>query len=519
MRPRGRGVVRRAFARGAWLRAAAAACALAFASSADAQLVVDPGTVIRTVETSLWSPPSPDPSGITYRPDTGQLITCDAEVEEVVQGVTHYQGVNVWTHTRTGVVQSTYTTVGYSNEPTGVAFDPAGGRLWFADDVRGSIHQVLFGSDGVFGTADDVITDLDDVDSTGCNDIEDVTYDNLNNRLYVASGGGQEICRLDRGPNGVFDGLPPTGDDVVTTFSVAQYGILDPEGIVYDPFWNTLVVADRSTRDLYELTPSGGLLRRIDVNFPGGTKPAGVTIAPGTTNPSLRNYYVVDRRVDNDGDPFENDGRLFEVVAVPLGGNGAPVVDAGPSQTVAWPTNSVNLNGFVSDDGHPYPPSTVTVLWSKQSGPGTVGFANPNQASTIASFSTPGGYVLQLAANDSSLSALDTVTVTVSAGVSLALSITGPGEVTLSPPGGSYAFGQSVTLSAAPYPGARFAGWSGDLSGSTSPATLVMNGNKSVTASFVGTSVGCGMGPELALLLPLLALLSRRQRTGSGRAS
>jgi DNA-binding beta-propeller fold protein YncE len=494
------------------------AVAFACASAADAQMVVDPGTVIRTVQTSSWSPPSPDPSGIAYRPDTGQLITCDAEVEEVVQGFTHYQGVNVWTHTRTGVVQSTYTTVGYSNEPTGVAFDPAGGRLWFADDVRGSIHQVLFGSDGIFGTADDVITDLDDVNSTGCDDLEDLTYDNLNNRIFIASGGGQEICRLDRGPNGVFDGLPPTGDDVVTTFSVAQWGITDPEGIVYDPFWNTLVVADRGTRDLYELTPSAGLLRRIDVNFPGGTKPAGVAIAPGTTNPMLRNYYVVDRRVDNDTDPFENDGRLFEVVAVPLGGNGAPVVDAGPSQTIFWPTNSLTLQGFVSDDGHPFPPSALTVLWSKQSGPGTVGFANPNEVNTIASFSLPGPYVLQLVANDSSLSTLDTVGITVANDVSLALAITGPGTVTLSPPGGSYAFGQTVTLTATPYAGARFNGWSGDLSGSATPQNLVMNGDKSVTASFTGNGTGCGIGPELAALLPLLGLLLRRQRTGRERA-
>src|SRR5512134_1241945 len=71
--------------------------ALAAASPATAQLVVDPGTVINTIQTSLWSPPSPDPSGITYRPDTGELITCDAEVEETVAGITLYQGVNVWT--------------------------------------------------------------------------------------------------------------------------------------------------------------------------------------------------------------------------------------------------------------------------------------------------------------------------------------------------------------------------------------------------------------------------------------
>ena len=66
----------------------------------------------------------------------------------------------------------------------------------------------------------------------------------------------------------------------------------------------------------------------------------------------------------------------------------------------------------MSDDGHPYPPSTVTVLWSKQSGPGDVSFGDPNQPVTLASFSAPGAYVLQLVGNDSALQTLDTVAIT-----------------------------------------------------------------------------------------------------------
>jgi hypothetical protein len=474
-RIRGRGRLARSLA--------ALALAFGFAAPAAAQLVVDPGTVIRTIETSLWNPPSPDPSGVTYRPDTGQLLVCDAEVEETVAGITLYQGVNVWTVTRTGVVNDTYTTVGRSNEPTGIAWDPAGGRLWYSDDVRGSIFEVDFGPDDTFDTPDDVTRELRNLDDAGCGDMEDVTYNSFDGHLYFTVD-STHMCKLNGGANGVFDGLPPQGDDVVTIVNVPNSPFLDPEGIVYDPFWNTLVIADRSTRDLYEITPAGGFLRKIDVNFPGGTKPAGVTIAPGTTNPMLRNYYVVDRKVDNDGDPNENDGRLFEVVAIPLGGNGAPIVDAGPPQSLEWPANTANLNGFVGDDGHPYPPSTVTALWSKQSGPGTVSFGNPNQPVTTASFSTPGTYVLQLVGNDSALQTLDTVTLTFGQTVSLSVVTSGPGSVSLDPPGGSYPLGQVVTVTATPGGGAGFVGFSGSLTGTASPQTVVMDGNKSITATF-----------------------------------
>ena len=514
---RSRGVRRRR-SRFGLLAHAAAGLVLAAASSASAQFVIDPGLVINTVQTSLWDPPSPDPSGITYRPDTGQLMTCDAEVEEVVNGVTYYEGVNIWTHTRTGVVTSTYTTVGHSNEPVGISFDPAGGRLWYSDDVRGSIFEVAFGPDGNFGTGDDVVRELRNYDDAGCTDIEDLTYNSFDGHIYTTAD-STHICKIGVGPSGTFNGVPPQGDDVVTIVSVPTSPFLDPEGIVYDPFWNTLVIADRATRDLYEITPEGGVLRKIDVNFPGGTKPAGVTIAPGSLNPMLRNYYVVDRKVDNDGDPNENDGRLFEIVAIPLGGNGAPIVDAGPPQTIQWPANSTSLSGFVGDDGHPYPPSTVTAVWSKLSGPGSVSFDNANQAVTTATFSAPGAYVLQLVGNDSALQTLDTVAITLSQTVSLNVVTSGPGSVVLDPPGGSYLAGQSVNVMAVPGPGALFTGFGEDLAGTANPQALTVDGDKTVSASFGSLAGGCGIGPELALILPLLGALRRRQATGSSRPS
>lgn len=52
-------------------------------------------------------------------------------------------------------------------------------------------------------------------------------------------------------------------------------------------------------------------------------------------------------------------------------------------------------------------------LWSKVSGPGTVGFANDSALQTTASFSTPGTYELQLTVFSADTSASDTLAVTV----------------------------------------------------------------------------------------------------------
>src|SRR5262249_32270039 len=64
----------------------------------------------------------------------------------------------------------------------------------------------------------------------------------------------------------------------------------------------------------------------------------------------------------------------------------APVVSAGANQTIELPTNTVTLNGSVSDDGLP-PPGTLTIAWTKVSGSGTVTFSSPNTAVTQATFS------------------------------------------------------------------------------------------------------------------------------------
>jgi hypothetical protein len=92
--------------------------------------------------------------------------------------------------------------------------------------------------------------------------------------------------------------------------------------------------------------------------------------------------------------------------------NHAPVVNAGPDQTITLP-NTATLDGTVTDDGLPNPPGTVTTSWSKVSGLGTVTFANPNAVDTTASFSSPGTYVLRLSASDGALSASDDITINV----------------------------------------------------------------------------------------------------------
>jgi CubicO group peptidase (beta-lactamase class C family)/lysophospholipase L1-like esterase len=92
-------------------------------------------------------------------------------------------------------------------------------------------------------------------------------------------------------------------------------------------------------------------------------------------------------------------------------GNQAPNVNAGTDATISLPTNSIGLNGTVSDDG--LPDGTLDISWSLFNGPAGVTFGDDTLAETSATFTAAGDYILRLAATDGLSTASDDVLVSV----------------------------------------------------------------------------------------------------------
>lgn len=146
---------------------------------------------------------------------------------------------------------------------------------------------------------------------------------------------------------------------------------------------------------------------RYDVTVNSNASLYGVVRAPAGTmnvNGRLRGSVESDRLSVNGGASLEWMG-----CAAPT--NQAPTVSAGSNKTITLP-DTASLNGSASDDGLPSG-SSLTVTWSKLSGPGPVNFANANAAATTASFTIAGTYVLRLTASDTQLTSTSDVTVTV----------------------------------------------------------------------------------------------------------
>jgi hypothetical protein len=361
--------------------------------------------LVNTTATSEFEPPSPDPSGVEYIPHLGTLWIVDGEVEETPV----FGGKNVFETTLFGDLVDTYSTLAFSAEPVGVGVNPSNEHLFYSDDDTRRVFEVLAGPDGTFHTPDDIRTFFSTL-AFGANDPEGLAYDSVNIRLFIAGGEDSEVWRLEPGPDGSFNGPPPAGDDVLFHFDTIALGLTDPEGIAVNPLTGNIYIAGEPVNQVLELTGSGGFVQWIDISAANPVKTSGLAYGPTSTDPNARSLYIVDRVVDNNTDPDENDGRLYEfAISFASPPNTAPVVSAGSDQNVALAAGAT-LDGTVSDDGLPGP---TTSVWSKRSGPGTVSFANASAVDTTATFSAVGSYVLRLTADDGVLDTSDDVEIEV----------------------------------------------------------------------------------------------------------
>ena len=124
--------------------------------------------------------------------------------------------------------------------------------------------------------------------------------------LIVSDSTNRRVYKIQRGRDRRFG----TRDDIVKSFGTHQYGFTTAEDVAVRGK-HLFIVSSRQTFIL-ETTLKGGLVKKIDISGLGITSASGITFAPGTDGGRSR-LYLTASGVDNNVDPNENDGRLFEL--------------------------------------------------------------------------------------------------------------------------------------------------------------------------------------------------------------
>ncbi len=293
-------------------------------------------TLVGTIDTSRWSPPSPDPGGLTHRPAyvtsadvsvPAGILVSDSEVDEMPALFT---GSNLFVTFPDGTLGGVGSLVDRSREPSDIAWDSRARVLFVCDDDLDKIFRINPQGDGLIGTADDSFSTTCTTSVFGSNDPEGLDYDPDTLSLWLADGNGATIYNFVRDAQGNCV-TPP-----IAQWDSRLLGVRDPEGIDFDPASGHLFISDRRNRLVAEATTGGTLVALYDLSSSPLMFASSITLAPASSG-SGTNIFVSDRGVDNDVDPTENDGRIFEFART--------VVDADVAPIAANPGSQFNVEG------------------------------------------------------------------------------------------------------------------------------------------------------------------------------
>ncbi|MEN8182169.1 MAG: hypothetical protein ABFS46_06495, partial [Myxococcota bacterium] len=264
-------------------------------------------TLVALVDAARSSPPIPDAAGLAYEPDSERLLVTDPGVDATAV----FQDVNVWETTLAGRVRDVGGTSPFSDEeeeePTGIAFDPSSGHAFVTDARVQTVSEISPGPDGRLWTVDDQLSGFA-TDAFGSHDPQGISFDTLRGHLYLSDGENAEIYELDPGANGIFDGVPPEGDDQASSFSTEPLGVFAPSGVEYNADDDTLFIVGDGDDFVLETTRDGLRLRRLDVGGLEAVSLSGITYAPASDDADVQHLYLADR-----GLRAESDGRVYEV--------------------------------------------------------------------------------------------------------------------------------------------------------------------------------------------------------------
>jgi hypothetical protein len=247
--------------------------------------------------------------GITYDSRTHRLLIGDSEVDEMPG---RWKGRNLFVVKRKGNLASSRTVKKFTVEPSDVALATGDRALYIADDDRDRVFRDKAGKDGLFGTRDDVAATVLRTHRFGSFDPEGLAWVPRARMLIVTDGAdaalNARVYAIRQGKDHRFG----TSDDAVRHFGIHRYGFTDADGVAVTRFSHHLLIVSDRQSFILETTMEGRFVRKIDISATGIKAASGITFAPGTDGSPSR-LYITDRGVDNNVNPHENDGKLFEL--------------------------------------------------------------------------------------------------------------------------------------------------------------------------------------------------------------
>ena len=245
---------------------------------------------------------SADPSGLVYVPSLGTLFLSDSEAEEEP----FFRSNNLFALNLDGSLKTNgaMSLLGFTDEPTGLAFNPVNGFLYITDDDTFKIFWV----DPANPTVKLGEFALGNSSTRGP---EDIAVDPTNGNLFVVNG-SQVPTRT----------IVETTSTGTLVFCITLPSVIkDPEALAYDAVHDVFYVGGGFSNNVWKVDHSGAILDTLDIldNYRNPITNARVNVkdlefAPSSNpndDPATLSLYVADYGAAHTANA--NDGRLFEI--------------------------------------------------------------------------------------------------------------------------------------------------------------------------------------------------------------
>ena len=256
--------------------------------------------------------PSIDSAGIGYHAPSGRLVLADSEINEVAAAFERV-GANIFelplgaerTLAQHDLTRANGAEQAANLEPTGIAYCESDDHFYVTNDDARRIDR--------YARVNGQLVATDWVSTKGVtSDPEGITCDPQTGDLYVIGGIDLNIP-VYQYRNGFT--LMRVIDIERTAGNREGVPDGDSEGIAFDPVSRHLFVMSDPDKAIFEYTVQGVFVRRygIDDLEPAPIAPQGITFAPSSDDARETSVYLSDGRIDNDNDPSERDGAIYQL--------------------------------------------------------------------------------------------------------------------------------------------------------------------------------------------------------------
>ncbi|MFC2168338.1 PKD domain-containing protein [Acidobacteriota bacterium] len=240
---------------------------------------------------------STDPAGIAFYFPSGTLYIADSEINEISA---IFDGDNIFEISLLGDALTREITSSNS-EPTGITYNEHDGYFYVTNDDTRLIsrYDLNLNSPLYEVSTEDAVS--------SAYDPEGITSDPSTGLLYIVNGitGGPKVL--------VYN------EDLVFQSSFDLTQAPDYEGIAFHSPSNHLFIVSGDGPTIFEYTVMGDYIDEYDLSAfsPEPVAAQGLTFAPTSDtedDPNDLSIYIADGMIDNDINPDERDGRIFEAV-------------------------------------------------------------------------------------------------------------------------------------------------------------------------------------------------------------